>query len=200
MRVSMVGSNYATWKVQARMTLLKDGLWQIVDGTETEPTDGDATPAAVAKFAGRRDKALATLVLSVDTSLLYLIANLDHPNSVWTKLSDQFCKKTWANKLELRRKLHSLRLKEGDSVQVHMKRMTEVFGQLAEIDSPLTEEDKVVYLLASLPDSFGVLVTALEASSEVPKMDMVSERLLHEERKVKFNRRTNYIHLILDQH
>ncbi len=47
------------------MTLLKDGLWQIVDGKETVPTDGDATPAAIAKFAGRCDKALATLVLSV---------------------------------------------------------------------------------------------------------------------------------------
>ena len=116
------------------MTLLKSGLWQIVDGTETKPTGDDATPAAVTKFAGRRDNALATLVLYVDTSLLYLIAELDHPNKVWTKLSDQFCKKTLANKLELRRKLHSLLLKKGDSVQVHMKRMTELFGQLAEID------------------------------------------------------------------
>ncbi len=63
--------------------------------------------------------------------------------------------------------------------------MTELFGQLAEMDSPLMEEDKVVYLLASLPDYFGFLVTALEASSEVPKMDMVSERLLDQEQKIK---------------
>ncbi len=149
------------------------------------PTGDDATTAAIAKFAGRQDKALATLVLSVDTSLLYLIADLDQPKDVWTKLKEQFCKKTWGNKLELRRKLHSLRLNEGDSVQVYMKEMTELFSQLADIDSPLTEEDKVVYLLAGLPKSFSVLVTALEANSEVPKMDMVSERLLHEERKMK---------------
>ena len=51
-----------------------------------------------------------------------------------------------------------------------------------------------MYLLASLPDSFASFLKYLT------KMDMVSERLLHEERKVKFNRRTNYIHLILDQH
>ena len=62
--------------------------------------------------------------------------------------------------------------------------MTELFRGLAEMDSPLTEEDKVVYLLASLPESFGVLVTALEASPEVPKMEVVTERLLHEERKL----------------
>ena len=41
-----------------------------------------------------------------------------------------------------------------------------------------------MYLLASLPESFGVLVTVLEASPEVPKMEVVTERLLHEERKL----------------
>ena len=49
----------------------------------------------------------------------------------------------------------------------------------------IEEEDRVVYLLASLPDSFNTLVTALEASEEVPKMEIVTERLLHAERKHK---------------
>ena len=93
-------------------------------------------------------------------------------------------KKTWANKLELRKKLHSLRLNEGGSVQDHIRQMTELFRSLAEMDSPLTEEDKVVYLIASLPDSFGVLVTALEASPNVPTMDVVTECLLHQEQKI----------------
>ena len=62
--------------------------------------------------------------------------------------------------------------------------MTELFSALAEIDSPLSDEDKVVYMLASSPESFGVLLTALEACSEVQKMDVVIERLLHEEQKM----------------
>ena len=31
------GQNYATWKVQCKMALIKDGLWNIVTGTEGEP-------------------------------------------------------------------------------------------------------------------------------------------------------------------
>ena len=65
-------------------------------------------------------------MLSVDPSLLYLIGDPEDPVAVWKKLSDQFLKKTWANKLVLRQRLHSLRLKEGDLVQDYFKAMTEI--------------------------------------------------------------------------
>ena len=42
-----------------------------------------------------------------------------------------------------------------------------------------------MHLLASLPESFNVLVTALEANPDVLKLEVVTERLLHEERKEK---------------
>ena len=78
-----------------------------------------------------------------------------------------------------------MRLTEGESVQEHIQKLTEIFDELAVIGNPVEEEDRVVHLLASLPESYNVLVTALEANSEVPKMEVVTERLLHEERKQK---------------
>ena len=181
--VPLNGSNYPTWKVQCRMALMKDGLWNIVNGTETAPSTSDADRHA--KFVTRRDRALATIVLSVEPSLLYLIGDPEDPIVVWQKLANQFEKKTWANKLNLRRRLHSLRLKDGDPVQEHVKAMTEIFDSLSVVGDPVSDEDRVVHLLASLPDSYNVLVTALEASEDVPKMEVVTERLLHEEQKLK---------------
>ena len=98
---------------------------------------------------------------------------------------DQFQKKTYANKLLLRRRLHSLQLKDGEPVQGHIKAMMELFNELAIVGDVIQDEDRVIYLLASLPDSFSTLVTALEANKEVPKMEIVTERILHEERKQK---------------
>ena len=180
--VPLSGSNYGTWKVQCRMALMKDSLWGIVSGSETAPSQADVDKYA--KFVNRRNRALAIIVLAVDTSLLYLLGDPEDPEAVWKKLMDQFQKKTWANKLALRRRLNNLRLREGGSVKEHVKAMTEIFNELAVIGAPMEDEDKVVTLLASLPESFDMLVTALEANTDVPEMEVVTERLFHYERKL----------------
>ena len=176
------GSNYATWKVQCKMALIKDGLWGIVDGKENAPTNEEQIP----KYALRRDRALATIVLSVEPTLLYLLGpDPEDPAEVWKKLAGQFQKNTWSNKLTLHKKLYDLKLEDGQSVQKHLKALTEIFDELAIIGDPLDDESKVVHALASLPESYDMLVTALEAGSDVPKLEVVTERLLHEESKRK---------------
>lgn len=183
--VPLNARNYATWKIQCRMALIRDGLWEITSGKETEPP-GSAEAEVRRKYSSRKDRALATIVLAVEPDLLYLIGtDPTDPQKVWTALANQFERKTWANKLALKRKLFSMRLSEGGSVQAHIKSMTELWGGLAAIGEPLKEEDQVVYLLASLPESYSVLVTALEASADVPSLAVVTERLLHEEAKMK---------------
>ena len=63
--------------------------------------------------------------------------------------------------------------------------MSEICDELSAIGETISEEDRVIYLLASLPESYNVLVTAMEANAEVPSLAIVREKLLHEE--------TNYI-------
>ncbi len=126
-------SNYATWKIQCKMALIREGLWGIVSGEENPP-EGVGEQA---KYAQRRDKALATIVLAIDPSLLYLLgADPKDPKEVWKALADQFQRNTWANKLELKRKLFLLKLAEDGSVQDHVKSLTEIFDALTVIDEP----------------------------------------------------------------
>lgn len=177
----LVGENYATWKLQCQMALMRDGLWGLVDGTEVEP---DTLPMQV-KYRERKNKALGTIVLTIGTQLHYLLGTPTDPREVWTLLEGQFQKKSWPNVLELRRKLHLIKLAEGGSVQGHIKEMTEILDELSIVDEPVKKKDRVLYLLASLPDAYSMLVTALEASVDVPEMALVTERLLHEEKKMK---------------
>ena len=67
-----------------------------------------------------------------------------------------------------------MRLAEGGTVQNHIY-MTEICDELSVIGETISEEDRVIYLLASFPESYNVLVTALEASAEVPRLAVVRE-------------------------
>ena len=71
------GTNYPSWKVQCGMVLVREGLWGIVAGTE-EPPDPAADAGRYAKYVARKDRALATIVLAVDPTLLYLLGD-PHP-------------------------------------------------------------------------------------------------------------------------
>ena len=191
LRTAIVPLNRKTWKVQCHMALVKDSLWGIVSGTESAPGE-DTTAERRRKYSERGDRALAIIVLAVDPTLFYLLGDLVNPREVWTKLEEQFQRKTWANKLHLRWRLFSPKLKEGGSVNEHIKMMTEIFEALVVIGDAVSEEARVVHLLASLPESFNMLVQALEAQSEsVPKWEVVIKGLLHEELKIQEKVTTN---------
>ena len=57
-------------------------------------------------------------MLSVEAMLLCLLGpDSEDPTVIWKRLADQFQKKMWTNKLALRRKLHTMKLKDGQSMK-----------------------------------------------------------------------------------
>lgn len=110
--ISVNGLNYIS-HLESAMPDGSDELWNIVNGSECLPHPAKAD--RYVKFVAKRDRMLAIIVLSVELSLLYLIGD-PKDSIVLQNLADQFQKKTWANVLELRCRLHSLQLKNGDSV------------------------------------------------------------------------------------
>lgn len=155
-------------------------MWEIVQGEEREPRDRDLAT----KYRARKNKELAYIVLSVDAELLYLLGDQDptDPKEVWDTLAEQFQRKSWARQLDLKKKIFSLKLNRGESVQKHIKTMSELLDEISRVAEPVKQEERVMCLLASLPPGYKTLVTALQASEEVPKMSVVIERLLQEEK------------------
>ena len=59
-------------------------------------------------------------------------------------------------------------------INEHIKTVSQIFEGYAVIADALSEEDGIIHLLANLPETFNVLVTALEAQSEnIPKWDLL---------------------------
>jgi hypothetical protein len=74
---------------------MKKGLWNIVSWVENPPDQG-ASDEVAAKCKARMDQALATIVLSIQPSLLYLLGSEEpqDPVEVLTKLQSHIQKKS----------------------------------------------------------------------------------------------------------
>ena len=175
------GSNWITWKFQMRHLLLAKGLWGYVDGSETLREDASAQQQA--DFRKASQKAFSTIVMAISTSQLYLITSVEEPKNAWDALRDHYERDTLANKLMLKKQYFRTEMKEGTSIENHIKHMKELTDKLAAIGAPISDEDKVVTLLGSLPRSYSTLVTALEAWENV-SLSYVQQSLVHEEQKL----------------
>ena len=175
------GSNWLTWKFQFRHLLIAKDLWNHVEGTAV--LENGATEKKQLEFKKREQKAFSNLVLCISSSQLYLITSYETANEAWGNLRGHFERETLANKLFLKKRYFRMEMREGTSIKSHLKQMKDITDRLAAIGAPISEEDQVVTLLGSLPESYSTLVTALEASQEDPDLRFVQEALIHEEQK-----------------
>ena len=73
-------------------------------------------------------------------------------------------------------------LKDGGSVNEHLKMLQEIFDSLVVLKDPVLENKQVMFILATLSESFQMMVTALAASTEdVPSLADVKEKIRAEE-------------------
>ena len=174
--------NWSTWKFQIKHMLLAKDLWKYADGSEVLAVG--ANEATTAQFNSNSQKALTQIVLSINTSQLYLITSCTTAAGAWKELCGHFECNTLGNKLILKKEYFRMEMKEGTEMEFHLKRMKELTERLAAIDSAISEEDQIVTLLGSLPRSYEHIVTALEARASTDlKLSYVQQTLLYEEKK-----------------
>ena len=187
-------SNWMMWKFQIKHLLLAKDLWGVVDGTETLQENASAQQRT--DFNKKSQKAFSTRVniMSINSSQLYLITSCEEPARAWTALRNYFERDMLVNKLMLKKHYFRMEMKDGTSIEAHIKSMKELTDRLAAINAPIAEEDQVVTLLGSLPPGYSTLVTALEARDAI-RLSYVQQSLIREEQRLKGS---NTLHTSLD--
>jgi hypothetical protein len=97
---------------------------------------------------------------------------------LWDKLGKLYQSKSLVNKLFLRKKLYKLRMRDGDSVVDHLNTFNTMVSQLVSDDIKISDEDKCISLLCSLPDLWDSLVVGIGSNPISLKFDEVVSSLL----------------------
>ena len=175
------GVNWSTWKFQMRHLLLAKGLWEYVDGSAA--LIDDANKQARTDFRQKSQKAFSTIVLAISTSQLYSVTSCEGPQEAREALRANFERDSLANKLFLKKQYSRTQMKDGTPIEKHLKDMKELTDKLAAIGAAISEEDRVVTLLGSLPPNYATLVTALDPRVDDVSLKFVQQALIHEEQK-----------------
>ena len=98
-------------------------------------------------------KAKSTIQLCLSNSVLLNVSEEATAKDLWEKLGKLYQSKSLVNKIFLRKRLYNLRMRDGDSVAEHLNAFNTVVSQLVYVEIKISDEDKCVSLLCSLPDS-----------------------------------------------
>lgn len=172
--VRLNNTNYHIWKFKVELVLIKDGLWDVVMKPKPNPETAD--------WIKKNAEARAVIGLSVEDSQLSHILKCDTAKDAWEILKKYHEKDTLSNKVQLMRKICSLKF-EGGNMEDHIDQMTMLFLKL----DALSETDKlpenwiVAMLLSSLGSRYDTLITALETRPEKDlTLELVQSKLLEE--------------------
>ncbi|GJU24648.1 transposable element [Tanacetum coccineum] len=107
-----------------------------------------------AKYNSQDEKAHSTILLSLSDEVLYEVADEETAAGVWKKLEKLYMTKSLTNKLLLKQRLFSLRMKEGSALKDHLDALNLILMDLKNVEVKIDDEDAALILLVLLPPSF----------------------------------------------
>jgi len=126
-----------------------------------------------------------TIQLCLSDSVLLNMSREATTKALYDKLGALYYSKSPVNKLFLRKMLYNTRMKDGDSLIEHPNGFNTMVSQLFSIDIKISNEDKCITLLFSLPESWDSLLVAICISATTLNFDDVVSSLLSEDMRWK---------------
>ncbi|KAM5552956.1 hypothetical protein ABKV19_025277 [Rosa sericea] len=129
--------------------------------------------------------ACGSIRLCLAKDMKFFIMKETSAKELWKKLEDQYMTKSAENRFHLKRRLFRFNYRQGISMSEHISDFNKILADLANLDVQISDEDKALCLLNSLPDEYEHLITTLLHGKEVVKFDDVCNSLINNECRKK---------------
>src|SRR3954468_13171065 len=174
------GTIFSLWKIGMKSTLTLQGLWKAV----VEKFDKNSDEI---KKADLKERALSAIFMSVTDNVLREIADEVTPSGAWKKLEGLYAGENLTNRLCLKKRLYTLRMKEGSAVKGYLDAFNSIIMDLRNVDIKVDSEDQALILLCSLPRSYDAFVDTSLYGKDSISLEDVSSALKSRELKKSFS-------------
>ena len=131
-------------------------LADIAPATRPAVLPSPAAPSHPHTAEDLRYRAIGIIVPTLRDSLAPHIMNLADPKLVWLKLRDLFESKSINRRMILKSQLYSLKMSEKTTIEEHLRTVSSLIAQLANIGTLIPDEELVDRVLTSLPASWSI--------------------------------------------
>lgn len=191
--------NFHAWKFRMQYILQDRGLWKCVEPLQSS----SKSPKASSPTEEEEQKAMSQIVLTLSDEVSHFVrrAGVTTARDTWTLLSKQFEQKGLSSRVFLRRKLLNIKYAEGESMQAHLSRVSDLANQLESVGAGIKDDDLALIVLCSLPERFESFIVQMESRpiKEVT-FDYVSGRLLAEASRQEESKESRMLLNVVNSH
>ncbi len=159
------GSNYRTLAFNMHLYLERFDLFGHADGSAVTPAE-TASEATKNAFKTAAKKAWTSICLAVEPEQQIHVRDTKTAKQAWDVLKSQFARESILQKVRLRQKYYSCRFQSGGNMLEYINSLRSLHDQLKEMGENMDDKELAMTLLASLPEEFKPLITALDAVEE----------------------------------
>lgn len=173
------GKDFSSWQFWIEAILEDQGVQYCVQTEKSSISDASLK----LQFGKDDSKAKSFIIQCVSDSHLEYARDGNTSKEKFDKLLSIFERKGISNRLYLKRKLMSLKHEESSSLQEHFM-FDDLVRNIKSAGSKIEDDDIICHLLLSLPESYSVVITAIESlSTDNLTLDYFKGRILDEEVK-----------------
>ncbi|XP_074302516.1 uncharacterized protein LOC141634121 isoform X2 [Silene latifolia] len=188
-----VVEDYLPWRTQFESFLVSHGLLGMIDGSIPIPStytfDVNHNQVINPEYSYwlKLDQTVRSWIfatLSRDT--LVEVHDVRFSASIWERLQVRFMSASMARSMELKRLLSNMSKDENQSMEHYLREIKLIVDSLAAINSPVSNQDLLQYVVQGLGSDYETLVTVITQFPGSITFDDLRARLLVQEQRVKF--------------
>ncbi|KAL4067092.1 hypothetical protein V8B97DRAFT_1840960, partial [Scleroderma yunnanense] len=160
--VNLNESNYAEWLLYMQSTLIKKGLWKVVEGSETCPLSSPNSKAVKA-FEHHQAEAHVKIVLCLEPSQLPHAHSTD-PYVLWEELQCMHHAQGFATWMTLCQRFNMMTKHADQSMSSWIADVQQAMFHLQEVRYNTTAEDKILVLTQGLPPFYDPFIISLDTA------------------------------------